>query len=183
MLYVAVPFTDGARRETVSLIGADTNHNRPSHRRQHQHRSQRSPRTCSAAADVELRAGAQPRAEPAARPQLRRNLPAGDQDHDVLALFGSNTNDYNEVDVAEIQNPFYLLFLPLNELVTRQGTYDLRRTPDLSGALFHRLAHRHGADCRLGQRDAAALRIAVDAARYGKGKALFLPAVARCRST
>lgn len=53
--------------------------------------------------------------------------------HDVVPLFGSNTSDYNEVDLGELLDPYHVLYLPMNELVTRGGEYDLRKTPDLSG--------------------------------------------------
>ena len=53
--------------------------------------------------------------------------------HDVLPLFGSNTRDYNEVDVGDISDPFHILSLPMNELVTVDGKLDETRTPDLSG--------------------------------------------------
>lgn len=58
------------------------------------------------------------------------------KNHDILPLFGSNTADYNEVDLGDRNDPFQLLYLPMNELVTLQGDYDLTRTPDLSGNFF-----------------------------------------------
>lgn len=55
------------------------------------------------------------------------------KNHDVLALFGSSSKDYSEVDLGDLTDPFNMLFLPMNELVFQNGLYDLTRTPDLSG--------------------------------------------------
>ena len=173
VLYVAVPFTDGARREAVSLIGADTNYTAyhidgsiNTDRSDHPHlfytgpmwnfEQERSPVQT-------LPPGSSNDAHP---------LPVT-KTHDVLALFGSNTNDYNEVDVAELTNPFYLLFLPMNELVTRAGTYDLRRTPDLSGRFFTGSlvgSAQIAASAAVTQPHSGSLW-----APHGKGKALVLP--------
>mmetsp|Transcript_37117 Transcript_37117/g.89970 ORF Transcript_37117/g.89970 Transcript_37117/m.89970 type:complete len:947 (+) Transcript_37117:228-3068(+) len=55
------------------------------------------------------------------------------KNHDVIPLFGTNTLDYNEVDVGELTDPFYIISLPMNELITMDGHLAIRQTPDLSG--------------------------------------------------
>lgn len=55
------------------------------------------------------------------------------KNHDILPLFGSNSGDYNEVNLDISSDPFAILNLPMNEMVTIQGIYDDRQTPDLSG--------------------------------------------------
>lgn len=173
VLYVAVPFTDGARREAVSLIGADTNYTAyhidgsiNTDRSDHPHLFYSGP----------MWHFEQERNPVQSLPRGRsfdgHYLPVT-KSHDVLSLFGSNTNDYNEVDVAELQNPFYLLFLPLNELVTRAGTYDLRRTPDLSGRFYTGSlvgTAQIAASASVTQPHSGSLW-----APHGKGKALQLP--------
>lgn len=173
VLYVAVPFTDGARREAVSLIGADTNYTAyhidgsiNTDRSDHPHLFYSGPMWNFEQEHHPVQSF------PRGRSFDGHYLPVT-KTHDVLALFGSNTNDYNEVDVAELMNPFYLLFLPLNELVTRGGTYDLRRTPDLSGRFYTGSllgTAQIAASASVTQPHSGSL-----ATPHGKGKALLLP--------
>lgn len=173
VVYVAVPFTDGARREAVSVIGADTNYTAyhvdgsiNTDRSDHPHLFYSGPMWNF----EQERSGVQ--ALPRGRSHAAQYLPVT-KTHDVLALFGSNTNDYNEVDIAELTNPFYLLFLPMNELVTRAGSYDLRRTPDLSGRFFTGSlvgTAQIAASAAVTQPHSGSLW-----ATHGKGKALVLP--------
>jgi hypothetical protein len=136
VLYTGVVFTDGARREAVSLIGADTNWAAyhvdgaiNTDRSDIAHLFYSSPMWNF----EQERPGAQNL--PPGSSNETRYLPVT-KTHDVLALFGSNTNDYNEIDIGDLTNPYHLLFLPMNELVTRAGAYDLTRTPDLSGRFY-----------------------------------------------
>ncbi|MBL9006526.1 MAG: LamG domain-containing protein [Myxococcales bacterium] len=173
VVYVAAPFTDGARREAVSLIGADTNYTAyhidgsiNTDRSDHPHLFYSGPMWNF----EQERSGVQ--TLPPGRSNESQYLPVT-KTHDVLSLFGSNTNDYNEVDVAELTNPFYLLFLPMNELVTRAGTYDLRRTPELSGRFFTGSlvgTAQIAASAAITQPHSGSLW-----APHGKGKALLLP--------
>lgn len=97
--------------------------------------------------------------------------------HDVMPLFGSTTSDYNEVDVAELLDPFLLISLPMNEMVVYNGDatgkYDLTRTPDLSGNFF--------TGTLLGKAEISAKLRQTQAnddslwAMHGKGKAMVLP--------
>lgn len=136
VLYASVPYTDGARREAMSIIGADTgwvnyhiDGSINTDRYDQPHLFYSGPMW-----NFEQERSPAQNFPPGANNDSHY-LPAT-KTHDVLALFGSNTNDYNEVDLGEVRNPFYLLFLPMNELVTRAGGYDLARTPDLSGSFF-----------------------------------------------
>lgn len=173
VLYASVPFTDGARREAMSLIGVDT-----SFTNYHIDGSVNTDRSDSPHL---FYSGPMWNFEQERSPE--QNFPPGSKNdtkflpvtktHDVLALFGSNTNDYNEVDVGELVNPFYLLFLPMNELVTTAGTYDLARTPDLGGRFFTGSltgSARIAAGNDVTQSHSGSLWDA-----HGKGKALVLP--------
>jgi len=134
--YTAVIYTDGARREAVSLMGADTNWTA--------YHIDGAINTDRADIAHLFYSGPMWNFEQERAPE--QNFPAGSSNeahylpvtktHDVLALFGSNTADYNEVDIGELVDPFHVLYLPMNELVTRAGAYDLSRTPDLSGHFF-----------------------------------------------
>lgn len=136
VLYMGVVYTDGARREGATLIGADTNYT-------------------SYLVDGAINGDRLDRAQlfysgpmwnfeqerapeqtfPAGTDNSAHYLPVT-KSHDVLSLFGSNTGDYNEVDVAEIYNPYTVLYLPMNELVKLDGSYDLTRTPELGGKFY-----------------------------------------------
>ncbi len=136
VLYTAVVFTDGARREAVSLIGADTNWTAyhvdgaiNTDRSDIAHLFYSGPMW-----NFEQERSPAQNFPPGASNQARY-LPVT-KTHDVLALFGSNTADYNEIDIGDLVNPFHVLFLPMYELVTRAGAYDLARTPDLSGRFY-----------------------------------------------
>ncbi|MCE9672868.1 LamG domain-containing protein [Myxococcus stipitatus] len=134
--YTGVIYTDGARREAVSLMGADTNWTA--------YHIDGAINTDRGDIAHLFYSGPMWNFEQERAPE--QNFPAGSSNeahylpvtktHDVLALFGSNTADYNEVDIGELVDPFHVLYLPMNELVTRAGAYDLARTPDLSGRFF-----------------------------------------------
>lgn len=144
VLYMGVVYTDGARREGATLLGADTNF-------------------ASWLIDGALNGDrldkaqlfysgpmwnfeqerAPEQAYPAGTDNTAHYLPVT-KSHDVLSLFGSNTADYNEVDVAELYNPFTVVYLPMNELVKLDGSYDLTRSPELSGR-FYTTALKNGA--------------------------------------
>ncbi|MFP2929101.1 LamG domain-containing protein [Pyxidicoccus sp. 3LG] len=136
VLYTGVVFTDGALREAVSLIGADTGWTA-----YHVDGSINTDRS-----DIAHLFYSSPMWNFEQERAPAQNFPPGSSNetrylpvtktHDILALFGSNTGDYNEIDVGDLVNPFHLLFLPMNEMVTRAGAYDLARTPDLSGRFF-----------------------------------------------
>ncbi|MCY1021775.1 LamG domain-containing protein [Pyxidicoccus sp. MSG2] len=133
VLYAAVVYTDGARREAMSLIGADTGWTA-----YHIDGSLNTDRL-----DIAHLFYSGPMWNFEQERSPAQNFPPGTSNetrylpvtktHDVLALFGSNTADYNEVDLGDLSDPFHLLYLPMNEMVTRAGAYDLARTPDLSG--------------------------------------------------
>ncbi|MBN9687524.1 LamG domain-containing protein [Corallococcus sp. NCSPR001] len=136
LLYIAVTYTDGARREAVSLVGADTNWTAyhidgaiNTDRMDIAHLFYSGPMWNFEQERLPSQSF------PPGQSNAAHYLPVT-KTHDVLALFGSNTADYNEVDLGELMDPFHLLFLPMNELVTRAGAYDLTRTPDLSGHFF-----------------------------------------------
>jgi len=134
--YTGVVYTDGARREAVSLIGAETGWTA-----YHIDGAINTDRSDIAHL---FYSGPMWNLEQERAPE--QNFPPGSSNenhylpvtktHDVLALFGSNTGDYNEVDIGELVDPFHVLSLPMNELVTRAGAYDLTRTPDLSGNFY-----------------------------------------------
>ncbi|WP_224247845.1 LamG domain-containing protein [Hyalangium gracile] len=136
LLYAAVRYTDGARREAISLIGSETGWAA--------YHIDGSLNTDRLDRGHLFYSGPMWNFEQERHPS--QNFPPGSSNetkylpvtktHDVLALFGSNTADYNEVDIGELLNPFQVLFLPMNELVTRTGDYDVTRTPDLSGRFF-----------------------------------------------
>lgn len=136
VLYTAVRYTDGARREAVSLIGADTNFTA-----YHIDGAINTDRS-----DLAHLFYSSPMWNLEQERHPSQNFPAGSSNehhylpatktHDVFPLFGSNTQDYNEVDVGDLTSPFQVLFLPMNELVNRGGDYDLTKTPDLSGHFF-----------------------------------------------
>jgi hypothetical protein len=136
VVYTAVVFTDGARREAVSLVGADTGWTA-----YHIDGAINTDRS-----DIAHLFYSGPMWNLEQERAPAQNFPPGSSNetrylpvtkhHDVLALFGSNTADYSEVDVGDLSDPFHLLFLPMNELVTRAGAYDLTRTPDLSGRFY-----------------------------------------------
>ncbi|ATB30566.1 hypothetical protein MEBOL_004027 [Melittangium boletus DSM 14713] len=138
VLFMAVGFTGaaGGRREAVSLIGADTGWTA--------HHVDGSINTDRQDVAHLFYSGPMWNFEQERAPE--QNFPPGTNNetrylpvtktHDVLSLFGSNTADYNEVDLGELSHPFQLLTLPMNELVTRAGTYDLTRTPDTSGRFY-----------------------------------------------
>ena len=173
VLYAAVPYTDGARREAMSLVGADTGY--AAYHIDGSINTDRSdmPHLFYSSPMWNLEQERHPLQNfPAGSSNESRYLPVT-KTHDVLALFGSNTADYNEVDVGEILNPFYLLFLPMNELVRRDGTYDLSRTPDLAGRFF---TGTLGGTAQIGAQNAVTQSHSGslwDA--HGKGKALVLP--------
>ncbi|WP_342375395.1 LamG domain-containing protein [Myxococcus stipitatus] len=134
--YTSVLYKDGARREAVSLIGVDTGFAAyhidgavNTGRNDIAHLFYSGPMW-----NFE-RERAPAQNFPRGASNERQYLPVT-KSHDVIALFGSNTADYNEIDVGELRDPFQLLSLPMNELVTRAGTYDLTRTPDSSGYFF-----------------------------------------------
>ncbi|MCK8500414.1 LamG domain-containing protein [Myxococcus fulvus] len=134
--YTGVVYTDGARREAVSLIGADTQWTAyhidgaiNTGRLDIAHLFYSGPMW-----NFEQERAPEQNFPPGANNDSRY-LPVT-KSHDVLALFGSNTSDYNEVDVGELVDPFHVLNLPMNELVTRAGAYDLTRTPDHSGYFY-----------------------------------------------
>jgi len=136
VLYAAVMHTDNARREAMTLIGVDTQHTAyhidgaiNSDRYDFPHLFYSSPMW-----KFERERHPSQNFPPGAS-NATRFLPVT-KTHDVLPLFGGNTSDYNEVDLGDLIDPFYLLYLPLNELVTNPGAYDLRRTPDLSGRYY-----------------------------------------------
>ncbi|RKH04947.1 LamG domain-containing protein [Corallococcus carmarthensis] len=136
LVYIAVTYTDGARREAVSLVGADTNWTAyhidgalNTDRMDIAHLFYSGPMWNFEQERLPSQSF------PPGQSNAAHYLPVT-KTHDVLALFGSNTGDYNEVDLGELMDPFHLLFLPMNELVTRAGAYDLTRTPDLSGHFF-----------------------------------------------
>lgn len=172
VVYMGVVYTDGARREGVTLVGADTGYT-------------------STLIDSAINSDRLDRAQlfysgpmwnfeqerapeqtyPVGADNTSRYLPVT-KSHDVLALFGSNTADYSEVDVAELYNPFTLLYLPMNELVKRDGSYDLTRTPDLGGK-FYTASLKNGASIP------ASMSITLPAdlnprTAHAKGKALVL---------
>ncbi|MCP3101503.1 LamG domain-containing protein [Myxococcus sp. K15C18031901] len=171
--YTGVIYTDGARREAVSLIGADTNWTA-----YHIDGAINTDRSDIAHL---FYSGPMWNFEQERAPE--QNFPAGSNNdahylpvtktHDVLALFGSNTADYNEVDIGELVDPFHVLSLPMNELVTRAGAYDLTRTPDLSGRFF--------TGTLVGTASISASNAVTQASSgslwepHGKGKALVLP--------
>ncbi|MFY0566015.1 LamG domain-containing protein [Archangium lansingense] len=138
VLYAAVGFTGaaGGRREAMSLIGADTGWIA--------HHIDGSLNTDRQDIAHLFYSGPMWNFEQERTPS--QNFPPGSSNetrylpvtktHDVLSLFGSNTADYNEVDLGELLNPFQMLFLPMNEMVTRAGTYDLTRTPDSAGRFY-----------------------------------------------
>lgn len=136
VVYMSVVYTDGARREAVSLIGAESNY-------AHYHIDGGINPGRYAFARL-FYSGPMWNLEQERLPEQNFPLGSSNEDHylpvtknhDVLPLFGSNTADYNEVDIADLKDPFHMLFLPMNELVTRAGEYDLTRTPDLSGNFF-----------------------------------------------
>ncbi|ADO75992.1 LamG domain-containing protein [Stigmatella aurantiaca] len=136
LLYAAVRYTDGARREAMSLIGSETGWIA-----QHLDGSINTDRL-----DIAHLFYSSPMWNFEQERAAAQNFPPGSNNearflpvtktHDVIALFGSNTGDYNEVDLGEIGNPFQLLYLPMNEMVNRAGEYDLTRTPDVAGRFF-----------------------------------------------
>ena len=174
LLYIAVTYTDGARREAVSLVGADTNWTA-----YHIDGAINTDRMDLAHL---FYSGPMWNFEQERLPS--QNFPSGQSNeahylpvtktHDVLALFGSNTADYNEVDLGELMDPFQLLFLPMNELVTRAGAYDLTRTPDLSGRFF--TGTLQGA-ASISAGNAVTRSAPTDSLwqPHGKGKALLVP--------
>jgi hypothetical protein len=58
--------------------------------------------------------------------------------HDVLPIFGSNSADYNEFDLGNVEHVADLVYADMFPLIARSGDVDFRRTADRSG-LFHRL--------------------------------------------
>ncbi len=173
VVYTGVVFTDGARREAVSLIGADTNWTAyhidgaiNTDRSDIAHLFYSGPMWNF----EQERAPAQN--FPPGSSNETRYLPVT-KTHDVLALFGSNTADYSEVDVGDLTNPFHLLFLPMNELVTRAGAYDLARTPDLSGRFY---TGTLTGTARISPGNAVTLPASGSVWEpHGKGKALLVP--------
>lgn len=136
VLYMGAVYTDGARREAATLIGADT-----SYFAYHIDGAINSERL-----DMAQLFYSSPMWNFEQERAPEQNFPSGSSNedhylpvtktHDVLALFGSNTADYSEVDIGQLLNPYHLLWLPMNELITRAGEYDLKRTPDLSGRFY-----------------------------------------------
>jgi cytochrome c peroxidase len=51
----------------------------------------------------------------------------------VFPLFGSNTNDYGEVNMEDFMDGNYITILHMNEVVTDSGRYTTNFTPDTSG--------------------------------------------------
>ncbi|NBC44014.1 LamG domain-containing protein [Corallococcus exiguus] len=173
LVYIAVTYTDGARREAVSLVGADTNWTAyhidgaiNTDRMDIAHLFYSGPMWNFEQERLPSQSF------PPGQSNAAHYLPVT-KTHDVLALFGSNTADYNEVDLGELMDPFHLLFLPMNELVTRAGAYDLTRTPDLSGRFFTGTLVG-GASISPGN---ALTRSSPDSLwqPHGKGKALVVP--------
>lgn len=136
VLYMGAVYSDGARREAATLIGADTLYTA-----YHIDGAINSERLDMAQLFYSgpMWNFEQERASEQTFPSGTSNedhyLPVT-KTHDVLALFGSNTADYSEVDIGQLVNPYHLLWLPLNELITRAGEYDLKRTPDISGRFY-----------------------------------------------
>ncbi|WP_163777226.1 LamG-like jellyroll fold domain-containing protein [Myxococcus vastator] len=173
VLFTAVRYTDGARREAVSLIGADTHFTA-----YHIDGAINTDRS-----DLAHLFYSSPMWNLEQERHPAQNFPVGSSNedhylpatktHDVFPLFGSNTQDYNEVDVGDLSSPFQVLFLPMNELITRGGEYDLTRTPDLSGRFFTGTltdTARISPDNATTQPPSGSLW-----EPHGKGKALVLP--------
>uniref|UniRef100_A0A7S2XPN4 LamG-like jellyroll fold domain-containing protein n=1 Tax=Attheya septentrionalis TaxID=420275 RepID=A0A7S2XPN4_9STRA len=134
VLYTAAshPKPVGGRREAVSLIGADTGYMAVHLDGSINESRDTVPKLFYSSPMWQFERERHPSLLMGNETNTRHYLPVT-KTHDVLPLFGSNTEDYNEVDIGILKNPHYMLYLPMNELVTRAGEYDLTRTPDLSG--------------------------------------------------
>ncbi|MEZ4314128.1 MAG: hypothetical protein R3F14_39415, partial [Polyangiaceae bacterium] len=133
VLYMAVKHTNGGRREAATLIGADTGFTAYNIDGGINEVRQGKSRLFYSSPMWNLERERTPlQSWPKNSSNASRYLPAT-KNHDVIPFFGSNTKDYNEVDIGDLSDPFHLLFLPMNEMVTLAGAYDLTKTPDLSG--------------------------------------------------
>ncbi len=133
VLYMAVKHTNGGRREAATLIGADTGFTAYNIDGGINEVRQGKSRLFYSSPMWNFERERTPiQTWPRNTSNGTRYLPAT-KNHDVIPFFGSNTLDYNEVDIGDLSDPFHLLFLPMNELVTLGGEYDLTKTPDLSG--------------------------------------------------
>jgi hypothetical protein len=133
VLYMAVSHPNGGRREAATLIGADTDFNAYNIDGGINEIRYGESRLFFSSPMWNLERERTPiQTWPHGSSNATHYLPAT-KNHDVIPLFGSNTKDYNEVDIGDLSDPFHLLFLPMNEMVTLGGAYDFTKSPDLSG--------------------------------------------------
>ncbi len=133
LLYMAVKHDGGGRREAATLLGADTGFRAYNiDGGINEQRQGKSRLFYSSPMWVLERERAPMMSWPPDTSNENRYLPVT-KNHDVIPFFGSNTLDYNEVDIGDLSDPYHVLFLPMNEMVTRGGDYALSQTPDLSG--------------------------------------------------
>lgn len=96
-----------------------------------------------------------------------RKIPALGGGRPVYPLFSSNTAEYADVDLSDAGEGEHVAVLRMNEVVTRDGTFDPSRTPETSGrGLAGRLVGGAAFPQELGRGDATAGHV---------GQAIFFP--------